>query len=119
MVTVVDVVTALVVTAKVALVAPAGTVTLPLSGTEATAGLLLEREMTAPPSGAGPLSVTVPSEGAAPATLVGFSAREDRLSGLPSAQNSKKLRDHPLPSPTLLASRRKNLACTLSGSLPS
>src|SRR5437016_1386277 len=112
MVTAVDVVTAWVVTVKVALVVPAGTVTLPPSGTEATVGLLLEREMTAPPSGAGPLSVTVPVEGVAPATLIGFTAREARLS-VPSAQNSKKLRDHPLPSPTLLVSMRKNLACTL------
>src|SRR5947209_20496201 len=98
MVTVVDVVTALVVTAKVALVAPAGTVTLPLSGTEATAGLLLEREITAPPSGAGPLSVTVPIEGRAPAPLVGFSAREERLSAPAAAQNHNRLRVDTLPA---------------------
>ena len=36
----------------------------------------------------------------------------------PSAQNSKKLRDHPVPSPTLLVSMRTNLAWALSDSLP-
>ena len=120
MVTVVDAATALVVTVKVALAFPAGIVTL--SGTEAIAGVLLERETTAPPLGAGPLSVTVPVEAFAPVMLVGLSASEERV-GVPdvrgpSTQNSKKLKDHPLPSPTLLVTMRRNLACTLSASLP-
>lgn len=50
--------TGLVVTAKVTEVALAGTVTL--DGVCATAGLLLDRSIKAPPAGAGPLSVTVP-----------------------------------------------------------
>src|SRR6266513_2421008 len=56
MVTVVDAVTTLVLTVKVAVVAPAGTATL-----EATlvAPLLLESATCAPPVGAGPLNVTV------------------------------------------------------------
>lgn len=63
-----------VLTVKVALVAPAGTVTL--GGTLAALLLLLSRTC-APPAGAGPLSFTVPVEDCAPpTTLVGFSVNE-------------------------------------------
>ena len=74
----VDAATALAVTVKVALVAPAGTVTL--EGTLATAVLLLESVTWAPPAGAGPLRVTVPVEDCKPpTTLVGFSASKERI----------------------------------------
>ena len=63
--------TALVATLKVALLAPAGTVTL--AGT-AAAAWLLESVTWAPPVGAGPFSVTVPVALAPPVTLVGLSA---------------------------------------------
>jgi hypothetical protein len=76
MVTEVDALTEEVATVKVALAAPAGTVTL--AGTLATAELLLESATTAPPDGAAPLNVTVPWEALPPVTLVGFSARADR-----------------------------------------
>ncbi len=79
MVTEVDVATALVVTVKVALVAPAGTVTL--AGTVAAVVLLLERLTPAPPAGAAPLSVTVPCEEFLPTTLVGFSVSDDTVVG--------------------------------------
>ena len=72
-----DVVTALVLTVNVALLAPAATVTL--AGTVAVDVLLLERETVAPPAGAGPLSVTVPVEGDPPVTLIGFSAIEESV----------------------------------------
>ena len=76
-VTGVEVVTALVLTVNVALLAPAATVTL--AGTVAAA-VLLEREMAAPPLRAGPLSVTVPVEDCAPpVTLVGLSVSEERV----------------------------------------
>ena len=71
----VDAVTGLVLTVKVAVVAPAGTATL--EGTLA-APLLLETATCAPPAGAGPLNVTAPVEDCAPPiTLVGFSVSEE------------------------------------------
>jgi hypothetical protein len=79
MVTTVGVATALVVMVKVALVAPAGTGTLP--GTVAAA-LLLERETSAPPLGAGPFSVTVPvGDDVPPVTLVGLRVSEVGIGG--------------------------------------
>jgi hypothetical protein len=71
--------TADVLTVKVALLVPAGTITL--EGTLA-APLLLERNTCAPPAGAGPLSVTVPVEDCAPpTTLVGLRVSEERVGG--------------------------------------
>ena len=64
---------------KVALVAPAVTVTL--AGTDA-AGLLLESATCAPPAGAGPLSVTVPVMGVvAPVTLDELSESAEATGG--------------------------------------
>ena len=72
-------VTACVLTVKVALALPAGTVTL--DGTPATP-LLLESMTIAPPAGAGPLSVTVPVENCKPpTTLVGFNVSEETVTG--------------------------------------
>jgi hypothetical protein len=77
MVTVVTAATALVLTVKVALVAPAGTITLEDT---LAAPLSLERATCAPPAGAGPLSVTVPVEDCVPPmALVGFMAREETV----------------------------------------
>ena len=69
MLTVVGVVTGLVVTVKVAVVAPAATVTL--VGTVAAAESS-ERDTAAPPAGAAALKVTVPVEEVPPTTLVGL-----------------------------------------------
>src|SRR6266851_5551309 len=69
-VTDVDAVTVLVVTVNVALLLPAGTVML--GGTVAAAVLLLESVTAAPPAGAAPLNVTVPTEDEPAITLVGF-----------------------------------------------
>src|SRR6266567_8466109 len=87
MVTAVDAVTTLVLTVKVALVAPAGTVTL--KGTVAAVVLLLESVTCAPPAGAGPLSVTVPVEEFPPVTLVGFSETEERVRDAGTEDSSK------------------------------
>jgi hypothetical protein len=76
-VTDVEAVTLLVVTANVALLAPAATVTL--AGTVAAAVLPLERETAAPPLEAGPLRVTVPVEGDPPVTLIGLNAIEESV----------------------------------------
>jgi hypothetical protein len=66
-----------VLTVKVALLAPARTITL--EGTRA-APLLLESRTVAPPAGAGPLRVTVPVEDCAPpVTLVGFSSSDETV----------------------------------------
>lgn len=64
-------------TVKLALVAPAGTVTL--VGTVATAALLLESVTTAPPEGAAALKVAVAVAEVGPTTLVGFTDNEDKL----------------------------------------
>jgi hypothetical protein len=87
MITVVDAATALVLTVNVALVAPAATVTL--DGTLAAAVLLLNSVTSAPPDGAGPLSVTVPAEEFPPVTLVGFSESEERERDAGTGESSK------------------------------
>ena len=74
MVTAVATFTTLVVIAKVALVALAGTVTE--GGTVAALRLLLASVTTAPPAGAAALSVTVPVLFAPPVRLPGFSVIE-------------------------------------------
>jgi hypothetical protein len=62
------------VTVKVALVAPAATVTS--AGTDAAVVLLLATATAAPPAGAGELSVTVAVDEAPPETVAGLSASE-------------------------------------------
>jgi hypothetical protein len=78
-VTLVVKITGSVLSVKVAVVAYAGTVTL--VGTEAANPLLLDRNTTAPPAGAGPLSVTVPIEEPPPVTLDGLSVSERSVGG--------------------------------------
>jgi hypothetical protein len=79
-VAVVEPTTGFVLTVKVALVLPAGTITL--EGTLA-AVLLLESRTCAPPAGAGPFSVTVPVDvpSGPPTTLVGLRVSEDTTGG--------------------------------------
>ena len=71
--------TALVVTVKLALVAPAATVTL--AGTAAT-GLLLESATCTPPAGAGPSSATMPVVEVPPVTLEALRPSAVRLGAI-------------------------------------
>jgi len=73
-------VTADVVTMKVALVAPAATVTD--AGTWATAVRLLVNVTTIPPVGAGPFSVTVPVDEVPPLTVLGIRRSVDNVGAL-------------------------------------
>src|SRR5438034_7250768 len=85
--------TILVLTVKLALMEPAGTVTL--DGTLATP-LLLESATCAPPEGAGPLKVTVPVEdpmSGPPITLGGFSVSEASV-GSRSEEHTSELQSH-------------------------
>ena len=75
MVACVGTVTSLVLTANVAIVAPAATVTEPGTGV-AAAPLLLLSVTTAPPTGAALVSVTVPVLGAPPISTEGFIVKE-------------------------------------------
>jgi hypothetical protein len=77
MVTVVEAVTAREVTVKVALVPPAGMVTL--AGTVAIDVLLLVRVMRAPPASAGALSATLPVEVDPPWILIGCRVSDVRV----------------------------------------
>jgi hypothetical protein len=80
-----------VLTVNVALVAPAGTVTL--EGTLA-ALLLLARVICAPPAGAGPLKVTVPVEDCAPpTTLLGFRVSEETVGSAAGAGITVRVAD--------------------------
>ena len=96
-VAVVAVVTAVVLTVKLALVAPAATVTLLPT---CAVGLLLVSVTTTPPAGARPLKVTVPVEELPPTTVVGFRDRADRVGGL---MVSCAVRAVPLKLPEMVA----------------
>jgi hypothetical protein len=76
----VDLETNLVETVNVALVLPAGIVTL--AGTVAVAVALLVRATTAPPGGAGPESATVPVEDIPPITDAGLNLTEFSAAGV-------------------------------------
>ena len=77
MVTVVELAVVIVDTRNAALVDPAATVTL--DGTVATEALLLDKEKTVPPLGAGALMVISAVEELPPLTLVGFIVSENEI----------------------------------------
>src|SRR3990170_2305020 len=69
----------MVLTGKLAVVAPAATVTL--AGSVAAA-LLLDSATSAPPAGAGPFKLTVPVEDSPPVTLAGLTETAASAGGL-------------------------------------
>ena len=108
-VTGVDAETALVVIAKVALVAPCATVTLP--GT--VAALLLSASVTAnPPEGAAAVNVTVPCDGLPPTTEEGLTETADSAAGV-GVPCGVKLRtdDHAPAVPAELMPRTRHQCC--------
>lgn len=79
--TIVALATEVVLMVKLAWVCPAATVTV--AGTEATVGLELESETTAPPLGGGPVTYTLfPVVDPPPPVLVGYTLTEDNVTGL-------------------------------------
>jgi hypothetical protein len=90
-------VTALVATAEVAAeVAPAGTVRV--AGTVTAPMLLLVSETTAPPAGAGAVSVTVAEAVAPPCTVAGLRLRELRAGAVTVHPDSRTLTGAAEPS---------------------
>ena len=88
--------TALVLTLKLALLAPAATVTL--AGTLATAVLLLESVTNAPPEGAAAVKVAVPVAAAGPTTLLGLTDTADKLAAAVVACGVKRRVDENGPN---------------------
>jgi hypothetical protein len=99
-----------VVTLKVAVIAPAATVTLP--GTLAAPGLLLVSATTAPPDGAPAVNVTVPVAEAGPTTLDGFTVTDERLAvaGAPCGVNLRVDENGPA-TPAALRARTRHHSC--------
>ena len=107
MLTEVFAVTETVLTVKLAVVAPAATVTL--LGTVATAGVPLDRATTAPPLGAALVSVTVPCDGLPPTTFVGFIVSEERLGAAGAACGvNVRVEDHAPATPAELTPRTRH-----------
>ncbi len=110
-VAVVDALTAVVATLNVALVAPAGTVTL--AGTVAAAVLLLDSVTDAPPAGAALVNLAVPCAAFPPTTLVGLSAIVDRAGAAGAVCGwNVRTEDHAPAVPAELIPRTRHECCT-------
>src|SRR5689334_650057 len=115
--TLVLMVTAEVVTAKVTLDAPAVTVTL--AGTPATAGFALLRLTSAPPLGAPLVNVIVPCDVLPPTTEVGLTLTAERLAGdgggggveTAPAVNRRDVENPPATPAELMARTRQKSRC--------
>jgi hypothetical protein len=116
MVTGVDVVTALVGIAKVALVAPCATDTP--AGTVAAAVLLLDRDTAKPPAGAGDVSVTVPCDEAPPVTLAGFTATVESDAAADGVTVRSAVRETPFAEAVMVVVRVVGPARVETGKVP-
>src|SRR5215213_5563092 len=101
--------TGLVETGKLALVAPPGTVTL--GGTVAAVVLSLDKATERPPAPAGAVSVTVPVAGSPPTTSVGLTFTVDSA-GAASAGAART--PAPMTISTPLTARRDSLRCRVN-----
>lgn len=102
--------TADVVAVKVAVVAPAATVTL--AGTVTAAVLLLDTDTTAPPAGAADVNVTVPVDPVPPVTLDGFTATDVNVAGPAAACGVNRRVDENGPNtPDALRARTRHHSC--------
>jgi hypothetical protein len=112
-VTLVFAATAEVLTPKVALEAPAATVTL--AGTETTDVFALLSVTTAPPLGAPPVNVIVPCAVVPPTTEVGLTLTPDRLAVVvvdaASAVNRREAENGPATPAELKARTRQKSRC--------
>ena len=115
-VTGVEVVTALVAIAKVALVAPCANDTL--AGTVAAAVLLLDSETTKPPAGAGDVSVTVPCDEAPPVTLAGFTATVQSDAAADGVTVRSAVRETPFAEAVMVVVRVVGPARVETGKVP-
>ena len=103
-----------VLTPKVALKAPAATVTL--AGTETTDAFALLSVTTAPPLGAAPVNVIVPCAAVPPTTEVGLTLTAERLAGddvepPPCAVNRRVAENGPATPAELKARTRQKSRC--------
>ena len=109
MVAEVEAATAVVVTVKLALLAPASTVTL--AGTLAAVELS-DSDTSVPPAGAALVNVTVPCEVVPPVALVGFTDTVDKLAAAKTACGVKRRIDENEPNtPAEFCARTRHHSC--------
>lgn len=98
--------TAAVVTANVALLAPAATVTLP--GIVATAVLLLVSDTTAPPLGAAADSVAVPVAPVPPTTVDGLTETADKVADVAASGVKRRVEENGPKTPAEFRARTRH-----------